>query len=83
MKQGIILSTSEGRDGWVENFLSNAPKQDRYPLVVIRQNNFELGAIQQVLDSSDLDEFIFLHDTCEVKSPDLYDFCFRGRLKNI
>lgn len=73
MKQSIVVLTGDDRDKWLNNFESTLPKS-KYPLRIVKSDNFELGAITEVMN--DYDEFIFLHDTCEIKSDKLFSFCF-------
>lgn len=71
--KAIVVLTGKGREKWLHNFESTLPKS-KYPLRIVTSDNFELGAITEVMN--DYDEFIFLHDTCQVKSDKLFDFCF-------
>jgi hypothetical protein len=45
-----------------------------YRTLPLSTNHFELGAIKAA--SEHLDEFFFLHDTCEVKDLDIFDAAF-------
>ena len=70
MRQGIVVQTGDGREHIIKNFLDTLPSKLKYSLQVVRNNNFELGAISQVYAENKYDEFIYLHDTCEIKSVD-------------
>lgn len=74
MKQAIVVGTGEGRRDWIGNFMKYLPEQYKYPLRIVNSKDFELGVIAEVMN--DYDEFIFLHDTFEIKSGDLLRFCF-------
>lgn len=73
MRKSIVVLTGTGREKWFDNFESHLPKS-KYPLRIVKDVPYELGAIAEVMN--DYDEFILLHDTCEVKSPDLFTFSF-------
>jgi len=71
--KAIVVLTGKGREKWLNNFESHLPK-NKYPLRIVTSDNFELGAITDAM--RDYDEFVFLHDTCEVKSSKLFDYSF-------
>ncbi len=72
MRQGIIVQTSEGREEMIKNFMDNFPENCKYPLQIMQNKDFELGAIAQAYRENRFDEFVFLHDTCEIKTN---EFC--------
>lgn len=77
MRKAVVLATSPGREVWKENFISKSIIMTTYPTIIVEQSDYELGAIMKALrEHPQLEEFIFLHDTCEIKHQDLYRFCF-------
>jgi hypothetical protein len=46
-----------------------------YTLIEQESNHFELGAIKAMLNT-DVDEFFFLHDSCEIKSREIFNLAF-------
>lgn len=47
-----------------------------YHVRLIEEDRFELGAISVILESTDIDEFVLLQDTFEVKDQAFLDVCF-------
>jgi hypothetical protein len=76
MRQGIVVQTSSGREEMIKNFLNTLPNKYKYALQVVNNDRFELGAIAQIYRENRFDEFIYLHDTCEVKTNDLFKEAF-------
>lgn len=68
----------------VYNDITNAPVnqivdlQRDYHLLAVRGDHYECGAIQAILDGTDIDEFIIMQDTFEVISPIWIDQMFEA-----
>lgn len=45
-------------------------------VIEVEENRFELGAIRAALDLTDLEEFVLLQDSFEVKDQSFLDICF-------
>lgn len=79
MRQGIVVLTGEGREKILYNFsIQNvfSHKQLIYTLFEYDKGDFELGAIRHMFYNTDIDEFLLLHDTCEIKDNKLFDIVF-------
>ncbi len=53
---------------------------DKYQILVLSDYNYELGKIKWVRDHTDLDEFVFLQETLEVKNPEIFDLAFGAQV---
>lgn len=73
MKQAIIILTGKGR----EEMLKNVKLDTKYKVILYQKGDFELGAIRHSFYETDLDEFLLLHDTCEIKNNKLFDIVFK------
>ncbi len=74
MKQGIIIETNKGREEMFDNLMRSI--NTHYQVLPVYRNDFELGAIAHAVYNTDLDEFLFLHDTCEIKNNSLFELVF-------
>ena len=75
MSKAIVIGTFEGREEWLANCLKSLAAYRRYPIIACNVA-WELGVIKWVYDHTDLDEFLFLHDTIEAKRLDWIDEAF-------
>jgi len=68
----------------VYNDATNAPVsqimelEKEYNLLMTREDSFECGALQGILDNTDLDEFILLQDTFEILNPKFFGEIFNN-----
>src|SRR4051812_26097802 len=65
-KQAIVIGTDYGREAWLGNLLSSL-EGCGYQIIVLTQGKYELGKIKWIYEHTDLEEFLFLHDTMMVK----------------
>lgn len=75
MKQAIIIGSTTSSP-WLENCLKSFQGYDKYPIIVVINNDFEVGKILDVLKYTDLDEFFLFHDTVEIKDPSFITTAF-------
>lgn len=73
-KQAIIIGTSDGREKWVEKAVKSCVNP-KYQVISIKDNGFELAHIKTAYEAG-FDEFLYLHDSCEVKDHKLFDILF-------
>lgn len=71
MKQGIVILTGKGREEMLNRI------ESKYGVSYYYKGDFELGAIRHTFYETDLDEFLLLHDTCEIKDHKLFDIVFK------
>jgi hypothetical protein len=74
MKQAIVVGTRPDRKDQLKNCLNSL--NTSYDVLTVDCDGYEVGKIKWVLNNTDLDEFIFLQDTIEVKNPRFIDICF-------
>lgn len=67
MTSAIVIGTHPGSP-WLAGCLASFPQDvlDRWPLLVVRNEGFELGKIRWVYDRTDIEEFLFLPDSTEI-----------------
>ena len=71
MKRAIIIGTRPDRTEQLRNCLDSI--NTNIPIITVDCDGYEVGKLKWVLDNTDLDEFIFLQDTVEVKNPKFID----------
>ena len=76
MKQAIVIGSTTQTKDWLQNCLNSFGCYDKYPIIVVVNNDFELGKLKWVYDNTDIDEFFLLHDTVEIKDTGLFDLAF-------
>ncbi|MCC7571151.1 hypothetical protein KO465_07500 [Candidatus Micrarchaeota archaeon] len=81
VKKAIVIGTRPDRKDQLENCLSSI-KTD-YPVLVVDCDGYEMGKIYWTLLNTDVDEFIFLQDTVEIKNNDLFKICFEDFDKSV
>jgi len=74
MKKAIIIGTRPGRKEQLQNCLSSIITD--VPILIVDCGGYEVGKLKWVLNNTDLDEFIFLQDSVEVKNPKFIDIAF-------
>lgn len=75
--KAIVIATTKGRDEWVENCLNSFNGYDKYPIIVLDEYDYELGKIKYIFENrKDIDEFILLHDSVELKNTDWIEEVF-------
>lgn len=77
MKQAIVIGSTTKTKHWLENCLNSFGDYRGYPIMVMVNNDWEIGKIKWVLEYTNLDEFFLLHDTVEIKDPILFDIAFK------
>lgn len=51
--------------------------EEKYAVIPNYYNLYSPGVLQAAIDHTHFDEFLHLHDSCEVKDPALFDLVFR------
>lgn len=77
MHQAIVIGSTTQTKDWLENCLNSFGKYSTYPIIVVVNDDFELGKIKWVMDNTNLDEFFLLHDTVEIKNTSMFDIAFQ------
>lgn len=75
MKRAIIIG-SNSSTLWLENCLKTFQGYKEFPVLVVVNDDFEVGKILHTLKYTDLDEFFLLHDTVEIKDPSFFKLAF-------
>lgn len=76
MKRAIIIASVPERHRWLDNLLKTLEGFDSYPILVVMCGGYEPGKISWVLQNTDLDEFVFLQDSLEIKDTSVFDLMF-------
>ena len=75
--QVIVIATTPSTSEPLSNLLNSMRGYDKYPIVILSDYSFEVGKINFVKENMpNIDEFVLLHDTCEVKNTKLFDLAF-------
>lgn len=74
--QAIIIGTTTSRIEPLTNILQTLKGFNDYPIIVVTVPGYEPAKIKWVLNNTNLDEFIFLQDTIEVKNVGVFDLVF-------
>lgn len=76
MRQAIVIGSTTRTKDWLQNCLNSFGNYKDYSIIVVVNDDFEMGKIKWVYDNTNLDEFFLLHDTVEIKNPDIFDAAF-------
>jgi len=76
MRQAIVIGSTTTTKDWLQNCLNSFGKYDKFPIIVVINDDFEMGKIKWVMDNTNLDEFFLLHDTVEIKDTSIFDQAF-------
>ena len=68
----IVIATTPGREAWLRDCMASI---ERRSVLVLSDFTFELGKIRHVLEHTDAERFMLLHDTCVVKDQRLFEMC--------
>lgn len=73
--KAIVIGTDYGREKWIANVLRTLESVP-YQVMALTQGRYELGKIRWVYEHTDLEEFLFVHDTMEFKRIDWLEEVF-------
>jgi hypothetical protein len=74
MKETIVVASTPGREHWLKDCLESLGNRE---VLVLRQpGTWELGKIKWLYENTQLDRFMFLHDSVVVKEPSFADLAF-------
>src|SRR5574342_425490 len=76
MKQAIVIYTHHNAPGALENCLNSLRDYFKYPIVILYNDDWEIGAIKWMYEHTDYDEFFLMQDTVEIKDTNLFDILF-------
>ena len=78
MKQAIVICTHENRKQWLHNLMDTLYGVN-YPIAIHentrKRDGFEIAAIKHAIDE-EIDEFVLLQDSIEIKDKSLFDIVF-------
>lgn len=77
VQQAIVVATTWGRERWLYNCLGTLHQSAYAVIDPILRAKGELDHIKWILAHTRLDEFLFLHDSCELLNPALLDLAFK------
>jgi len=73
-KQAVVIGTRPDRKEQLRNCLNSFTTP--YDILIADCDGYEVGKLKWVLEKTDIDEFVFLQDTVEVKDPRFINICF-------
>jgi len=76
MKQAIVIYTHHNAPGALENCLNSIKGFFKYPIIILYNDNWEIGCIKWMYENTDYDEFFLMQDTVEIKDLSLFDKLF-------
>jgi hypothetical protein len=73
LKETVVVATTPGREAWLTDCLASIQRE----VLVLRQGGtWELGKIKWLYENTQLDRFLFLHDSVVVKDQAFFDRMF-------
>lgn len=73
LKETVVVATTPGREAWLAECLASIERE----VLVLRQGGtWELGKIKWLYENTQLDRFLFLHDSVVVKDQAFFDRMF-------
>jgi len=72
-KETVVIASTPGREAWLSECLSSIGRE----VLVLRQaGTWELGKIKWLYENTQLDRFLFLHDSVIIKDQSFFDIMF-------
>lgn len=75
MKKVIVIGTRPDRTEQFKNCFDSL-SGSKHHILKVDCDGYEIGKIKWVLDHTDIDEFVFLQDSVEIKDPKFIEMCF-------
>lgn len=75
MKKVIVIGTRPDRTEQFKNCFDSL-SGSKHHILKVDCDGYEIGKIKWVLDHTDIDEFVFLQDSVEIKDNSVFDICF-------
>jgi len=75
----VVIATTPGREELLANCLKSLTNYRSLPVIVVSDMvnySYELGKIRFIYQHTDIENFLLLHDTCEIKDPSFIDQVF-------
>lgn len=79
MKQAIVIYTHHNAPGALENCLKSLQGYFKYPIIILYNDDWEIGCIKWMYERTDCDEFFLMQDTVEIKDLSLFDILFEEK----
>lgn len=76
MKQAIVIYTHHNAPGALENCLNSLRGYFKYPIIILYNDDWEIGCIKWMYKHTDYDEFFLMQDTVEIKDTAIFDILF-------
>jgi hypothetical protein len=78
VKAIAIATTPDSKS--LGNLMKSMSGYDKYQILILSDFNYELGKIKFIYDHTNIEEFILLHDSCEVKDTSFIEDVFNNPL---
>lgn len=72
----IVIGSTTKTTQWLESCLKSFGSYDKYPILVVINNDFELGKLRYAYNHTDAEEIFLMHDSTEVKDTTIFDMVF-------
>jgi len=76
MDNAIVIGSTTNTKDWLQNCLNSFNGYNKYPIIVVINDDFELGKLKWVYEHTKVDQIFLLHDTVEIKDPSLFEVAF-------
>lgn len=76
----IIIGSTTKTSQWLDMCLKSFGAFDEYPILVIINNDFELGKLRHAYYHTDAEEIFLMHDSTEVKDTSIFKTIFDNPL---
>lgn len=78
-KAAIVIGSTTKTSDWLDNCLKSFGDYKKYPIIVVVNDDFELGKLRWVYENTLIDDIFLMHDSVEVKDPSFFDTVFESQ----
>ena len=77
-KNAILIGTQPDRKEQLDNCIASLDGVS-YPVIISDCEGYEVGKFKELLKLTDVENFVFLQDSIEVKDQSIFDLCFSSQ----
>lgn len=78
MEKVICIGSTTKTSHWLANCLASFGNYKEYPIIVVVNDDFELGKLSWVYHNTNVEDIFLMHDTVEVKDPTVFRRIFES-----
>lgn len=76
IKKAIVIGSTTKTGEWLDMCLTSFGSFNEYPIIVVVNNDFELGKLKWVYENTDIEDIFLMHDSIQVKDTSIFKAIF-------